>query len=41
LLATPIFAPFQMAMGRYFAESAAFLINHSEVPSVSDSLPSK
>jgi hemoglobin len=41
LLATPIFAPFQMAMGRYFAESAAFLINHSEVPSVSDSLSSE
>ena len=39
LQATPAFAPFEEIMRRYFAESAAFLINHSEVPAIGDSLP--
>ena len=34
IAATPAFAPFEEVMRRYFADSAAFLINHSEVPSL-------
>jgi len=30
------FAPFQAALQRYFRDSAAFLINHSEIPSIAD-----
>ncbi len=30
----PAFAPFRSILQAYFAESAAFLINHSEVPSL-------
>ena len=30
----PEFAPFQVILRRYFAESAAFLINHNEVPAL-------
>ncbi len=30
----PEFAPFREMMHRYFADSAAFLINHQEVPSL-------
>jgi len=30
----PAFTPFRVILQRYFAESAAFLINHSEVPAV-------
>lgn len=33
--AVPEFAPFRDALRRYFADSAAFLVNHSEVPTVS------
>ena len=32
--ATPEFLPFREILGRYFAESAAFLVNHTEVPSI-------
>lgn len=32
----PAFAPFRECMRRYFADSAAFLINHSEIPTISD-----
>lgn len=28
------FSPFREVLSRYFAESAAFLVNHSEVPTV-------
>lgn len=37
IAATPAFAPFEKIMQDYFASSAAFLINHSEVPSVTAS----
>lgn len=30
----PAFAPFQGILQKYFADSAAFLINHSEVPAL-------
>ena len=30
--ATPEFAPFREALGRYFTESTAFLVNHTEAP---------
>lgn len=33
--ATPAFAPFRDILRRYFDESAAFLVNHSEIPSIS------
>ena len=32
--ATPEFAPYTATLDRYFADSAAFLINHAEVPSI-------
>ena len=32
---TPEFAPFRDVLGRYFADSAAFLINHSDIPAIS------
>ncbi len=32
---TPAFAPFRDILGRYFADSAAFLINHNEIPALS------
>ena len=32
--AVPAFAPFETVLRRYFADSAAFLINHSEVPAL-------
>ncbi len=34
LEAVPEFAPFQDVLRRYFSESAAFLINHAEVPAI-------
>ena len=34
--ATPEFAPFREALSRYFAESAAFLVNHTEVPAIGE-----
>jgi hemoglobin len=34
--ATPAFAPFQDSLRRYFADSAAFLVNHSEIPTIAD-----
>lgn len=34
--AVPELAPFREVLGRYFAESAAFLVNHSEIPTVGD-----
>lgn len=34
LEAVPEFAPFRDVLRRYFSDSAAFLINHAEVPSV-------
>ncbi len=33
---TPAFAPSRDILDRYFADSAAFLINHSEIPAVSE-----
>ena len=33
---TPEFAPFREILGRYFADSAAFLVNHTEVPAVAE-----
>lgn len=30
----PAFAPFQAILQRYFADSAAFLINHHEIPAL-------
>ena len=33
--ATPAFAPFHDVLQRYFTDSANFLVNHSEIPSVS------
>ncbi len=38
LEATPAFAPFRAIMERYFAESAAFLVNKSEIPTVSEDI---
>lgn len=32
--ATPEFGPFRDVMGRYFSESAAFLINHGDIPAI-------
>lgn len=32
--AVPVFAPFRDILRQYFADSAAFLINHSETPSL-------
>ena len=32
--ATPEFTPFRDALDHYFSDSAAFLINHSEIPSL-------
>ncbi|MDQ2799163.1 MAG: globin [Armatimonadota bacterium] len=32
----PAFIPFRESMRRYFADSAAFLINHSDIPAISD-----
>ncbi len=34
--AVPAFAPFRASLRRYFSESAAFLINHSEIPVIAD-----
>ena len=34
--ALPAFAPFRESMRRYFADAAAFLINHSELPTISE-----
>ena len=34
--AIPAFAPFRDVLGRYFSDSAAFLINHSEIPTIVD-----
>lgn len=34
--ATPEFRPFRQILGRYFADSAAFLVNHTEVPAVAE-----
>lgn len=33
--ATPAFAPFRDVLQRYFTDSANFLVNHSEIPSLS------
>lgn len=33
--ATPAFGPFRDILERYFADSANFLVNHSEIPSIS------
>ena len=33
---TPEFTPFREALGRYFADSAAFLVNHTEVPAIAE-----
>lgn len=33
--AAPAFAPFRADLDRYFADSAAFMINHSEIPAIS------
>lgn len=32
----PAFTPFRESMRRYFADSAAFLINRSEIPAIAD-----
>ena len=32
----PDFSPYQDILRRYFSESAAFLVNHSEIPAISD-----
>lgn len=32
--AVPAFAPFQTVLRKYFADSAAFLINHHEIPAL-------
>jgi hemoglobin len=32
----PAFAPFRDSLRRYFSDSAAFLINHSEIPVIAD-----
>ncbi len=34
--AVPELAPYREVLGRYFAESAAFLINHTEIPALAD-----
>ena len=34
--ATPGFEPFRDSLSRYFSDSAAFLINHSEIPAIAD-----
>lgn len=34
--ATPEFQPFRDILTRYFAESAAFLINHTEIPALAE-----
>ncbi len=36
LEAVPTFEPFQDSLRRYFSDSAAFLINHSEIPVIAD-----
>lgn len=32
----PAFEPFRAGLSRYFSESAAFLVNHSEIPVIVD-----
>lgn len=34
--AVAAFAPFRGALQRYFSDSAAFLINHSEIPAIAE-----
>ena len=36
--AVPEFAPFRDSLRRYFSDSAAFLINHAEIPAIADAL---
>lgn len=37
--AVPEFAPFRADLDRYFAESAAFMVNHAEVPAITLETP--